>query len=213
MEFKDYDLEEIVRQFPLDETVPDEQVSKKGLAQAFNTSTNTIDKWVTHGMPVLNEGGNGQSYEFQLSHCWAWYHARNAEQKSRQDQESAAVRAMQLALTGGSVGSGVDSLSPKEKREVMDTQMAYELFALQRGDLIERDKVVSLLDRVFVPLRDAVTTLPDRLERECDLDGNTIERAVVICDETLSEAQDRIREFMAENDRKGKPVKQGLFDA
>jgi hypothetical protein len=213
VEFKEFNLKELVKQYPLDDSVPDGVVSKKALASAFNTSTNTIDKWVQHGMPVENEGGNGQSYEFQLSHCWAWYHARNAEQKERQDQESAAVRAMQLALTGGQLGEGIDSLSPKEKREVIETQMAYEQFELARGSMIPKEEFLALLDGVFVPIRDGITTLPDRLERECDLDGNTVERAVIICDETLSEAQQRIREFLSENNKKGKPVRTNLFDA
>jgi phage terminase Nu1 subunit (DNA packaging protein) len=213
VEFKDFDLDEIVKRYPLAKSVPDEVVTKKQLANAFGHSTNTIDKWVEQGLPILNEGGNGQAYEFQLSHCWAWYHAKQDAEKNRSSAAENAVRAMQLELTGGSVGEGINALSPKEKQEVITTQMAYEQFQRQRGELVERDEVVALLDTVFVLVRDTITTLPDRLERECDLDGNTVERAVMICDEMLSDAQSKISDFVEQNDNKGAPVRQNLFDA
>lgn len=213
MDFKDYNLDEIVKRFPLAQTVPDEVVTKKLLANAFSTSTNTIDKWIDQGMPILNEGGNGQAYEFQLSHCWAWWHARQEAEQNRSSAAESAVRAMQLELTGGSVGDGINALSPKEKQEVITAQMEYEAFQRQRGELINRDDVVALLDTVFVLLRDTITTLPDRLERECDLDGNTVEQAVFICDETLADAQSKLTDFIETNDQKSKPVRRSLFDA
>jgi len=213
VDFKEFDLDDIVKRYPLDAGMVDEVISKKQVAAGFSVSTNTIDKWLEAGLPFLEKGSNGQTYEFQLSHCWAWFHARNDAEKNASEAQSNAVRALQLALTGGASGSGIDALTPKEKREVFETQMAWEAFQRERGELIDRANVVSLLDQMFVLIRDTVTTLPDRLERDCQIEGETIEKAFVVCDELLVETQKQISDFFEKNDKPKTKERRDLLDA
>lgn len=185
----------MVRRHPLPEGVPDEVMNKEALALAFNTSLNTIDKWLTAGMPVLERGKNGQAYELQLSQCWAWKQARDDDSAKRSAAMNMAAQAMRLALVGGESGESIDALTPKQKREVIETQMAYEAFQKSRNELISRKDVTDLCEEIFSLIRDVLNAMPDRLEREADLDARAVERSIAICDDTMADASRRIREF------------------
>ena len=63
----------------LDLLLGERGLNKSQLARALNVSEPTVDRWIGDGMPVLSAGTNGRSYEFQLSECFAWRKAREAE--------------------------------------------------------------------------------------------------------------------------------------
>jgi len=208
-------IAQLVKQYPLPDDVPDAVLNRDQLAKAFSTSVNTITAWIDKGMPMLAAGKNGQGYEFQLSQCWAWRQADLADQQRRSDEADEAVKAMQLALIGGETGNGIDSLAPRDKREILMAQLAMEDFQRQRNELIRREDVVALLEDVFSLFRDGVGAFPDQLERKAGISGKAIELAFDAGDELLIELKQKIEAFFAARPlRTGSDkAKRDLFDA
>jgi phage terminase Nu1 subunit (DNA packaging protein) len=167
--------------------VADAVLNRRQLADAFNTSENTIDAWIGKGMPVLERGSNGRSYSFQLSDCWAWRQGQRQAEQERTEQAEHAVRQLRLMLLGGSAGDdGVRALSPKERAELYAAETQYTRLLQARGELIPAAEVAAALEGVFDLVRAAILAMPDRLARELSLDGAQVERAVRIGDDILA---------------------------
>lgn len=175
--------------------VADVVLNRAELASALNKSEPTITAWQREGLPFITAGTNGRSYEFQLSACWKWVQAKEREAEQRRSAVDAAVTQMRLALVGGTEADPAEaSLSPKQRKELYDAEQAFMGAALSRQALVKRPEVVSMLEDVLLTVRDSVTALPDRLEREAGLTGKALELAISICDQVLMEAQKRIEE-------------------
>lgn len=175
--------------------VEDVVLNRAQLASALNKSEPTITAWLREGLPFLTAGTNGRSYEFQLSDCWKWVREKEREAEQRRTSADAAVLQMRLALVGGTeVDAGEAMLNPKQRRELYEAEQVFMTTALQRQALVRRPEVVSMLEDVLLTVRDSVTALPDRLEREAGITGKALELAIAICDQVLSEAQKRIED-------------------
>ena len=175
--------------------VEDVVLNRVQLASALNKSEPTISAWLREGLPFITAGTNGRSYEFQLSDCWKWVQAKEREAEGRRSAADAAVLQMRLALVGGTeADDGEAALSPKQRRELYEAEQAFMITALQRQAVVKRPEVVSMLEDVLLTVRDAVTALPDRLEREAGLTGKPLDLAISICDQILAEAQKRIEQ-------------------
>lgn len=176
--------------------VVDAVLNRGELARALDKSEPTIDRYIADGLPFLVEGTNGRSWQFQLSDCWRWIKARERAETERQGQAALAVQQMRLALIGGSDVDDTDRmLSPKQRQETYEAERAFMLAALHRGDLVRRDDVVNAFEDVFKTLRDSITALPDRLEREMGLSGKALTLCIDICDGALVEAERRVEEM------------------
>lgn len=176
--------------------VVDAVLNRGELAQALNISEPTLDRYIAAGLPYLVEGTNGRAWEFQLSACWTWLKQREAVEADKRSSAAMAVQQMRLALIGGNdLHDEERSLSPKQRQEAYDAERAFMLAALQRGDLVKRSEVVEAFEDVFKTLRDALTALPDRLERDAGLSGKAIEMAIRISDSALAEAERRVAEL------------------
>lgn len=190
------ELEHLVKKYPLPEGAEDRVFNKEKLARAFGyESVKPIEKLLEEGMPVLERGSNGQAYQFQFSHCWAWWHAREDERRAIDEADRRTIQASMLALTGGETGDSIDGLTPKQKREVIETQVAYEQFRRTRGELIERAEVVEMTETLLGLVRDTLNAMPDRLEREANLDAGAVEASISICDDTMADLHRRISDF------------------
>jgi len=173
--------------------VVDAVLNRGELARALNKSEPTITAWIGEGMPVLRQGTNGQAYEFQLSACWRWLKARERADQEKTSAAQQAVQQMRLALIGGNDIADDDRiLSPKQRQELYDAERAYLLAAQKRGELVNRIDVAIVFEKVFVIMRDALTSLPDRLEREIGLTGRALDLSIQICDGVLVEVQKEI---------------------
>ncbi len=182
----------------LPDGVDDSELNRGQLARAFNVSENTLDRWVADGMPVLEVGANGRPYRFQLSSCWGWKTDRDVEETRAQDEAERSVQQMRLALIGGRVGTSEQSLSPKERAALYAAEQGYMQAARARRDLIPFDEVVDLIEDVLAIVRDGITALPDRLARECGLEGRQTEKAIVAGDDLIGELNRKIREARLE---------------
>jgi phage terminase Nu1 subunit (DNA packaging protein) len=177
----------------LPEGVDDAVLNRAQLARALNKSEPSIDRYRGDGMPYLTEGTNGRAWEFQLSACWSWLKDRERDDVEQRSQAEKAVQQMRLALIGGDDDADHDrALSPRQRQEAYDAERAWMLAALQRGDLVRRAEVVEAFEDVFKTLRDALTGLPDKLERELGMQGKALDLAIEICDTALGEAERRV---------------------
>ena len=185
-----------VERYPLPDGVEDVVVNKRHLAEAFKKSLPTIDQWIAEGMPFESKGTNGQAYEFQLSVCYAWRQAREAAEAAEEEKIQSNIRQMQMALLGGGSGSSEMALTPRQRKELYETEAAYNKLAQSRGELISRADVLAMLERTFSAVRNAVNGMPDRLSRDVGLDGRQSEAAVVVADDLLAELHRELSEFM-----------------
>lgn len=176
----------------LPDGVADAVLNRAQLARALNKSEPTITSWIGEGLPFITEGTNGKAYEFQLSDCWRWMRERERALADADAAAEASVRQMRLALVGGTDAHGDGGLSPKERRELYEAEQSFMLTALQRGDLVKRGEIVSMLEDVMLTIRDIITSVPDRLEREAGLTGKPLDLSIKVCDEALIAAQRRI---------------------
>lgn len=174
--------------------VVDAVLNRGELARALNKSEPTIDKMVADGMPVLTEGTNGRAYAFQLSDCWRWLKGREQAEATERTIAETAVQQMRLALIGGNDVRDQDRiLSPQQRQAAYDAERSFMLTALKRGEQVKRDEVVAAFEEVFIIIRNVLTALPDRLEREAGVHGKALDLAIKVCDGALSEAQSGVQ--------------------
>jgi phage terminase Nu1 subunit (DNA packaging protein) len=172
---------------PLPDGIADAVVNRAQLAEALAVSEPTIDRYRKDGMPVMQEGTNGQAYQFVLSECWAWVQERTADRKAHDARAQESVQQLRLQVLGGSLGESEMALTPKERGEIYAAEVNYTRLATERGQLIPRAEVTELLDHVLATVRSSVMGLPDRLSRDAGLTGRQAEQAVAVTDDLVAE--------------------------
>jgi phage terminase Nu1 subunit (DNA packaging protein) len=192
--------ERLTESFPLPDGVPDALVNKYQLADALNVSQTTLDNWRRAGLPVEAEGTNGRSYQFRLSLCFAWSSKRSSDDDAARRHSEGAAQQLRLALIGDDPAAQARAgLSPKEQREVLETEHAYMIAARRRRELIDAEEVADAFQAVFAAIRDGLDAMPDRLARELALDGAAVEAAQAICDDVLQGARAHILELVGDD--------------
>lgn len=192
-----HELDELARQYPLPDDVPDATLQKNEVAQFFGVSIPTIDAWLRQGMPAMSEGANGRAWEFRAAHVWAWREAQRAEEETRSEEARAAIEAMRLRLVDGKAGDSIRALPPKERRDLYEVELAHRKLMAESNSLIERQVVRELLEDLFSLFRDGVTAHSDRLERDGALKGEQIELVDQYGEELLEQLGRRIEEFFS----------------
>lgn len=200
-----------VARFPLPDGVDDAVLNKTQLARALDASEPTIDRWIADGMPVLQEGSNGRSYQFQLSHCYAWRKARLAERQAVDEKAERAVRQMRMALVGGSVGDSERGLHPKERAAIYEAEQRWTEMARARGELVPYGEVVEVFDKLLSLVRAAVDGMPDRVKRDADLSPAQLHAVVQVGDDIIDDLGRQVDAWLEETDAKRRsPVREGL---
>lgn len=179
---------------PENASVDDLVFNMAEIAKALGTSTVTVGKWVDEGMPVHKRGGNGQSYEFRLDHCYAWRKWRNDRTEAAKKLRDNVAGQIAMEFLGGEdeVGDLGGRLSPKEMREYALAELERNKAAEQRGDLVRRSQVESILEDILVAYRHAMVSLPDWLEQEFSLSPHQVDKAQKFCDGILDETRNQI---------------------
>lgn len=195
-----------VERYPLPQGVADAVLNKSQVARALNVSEPTIDRWITDGMPVLSAGTNGRSYEFQLSECYAWRKAREADRKAEDDAAERAVQEMRLALVGGKAGTTEQALPPRERRELYAAEREYMNMAQARGELVRFDDMVDVLDGVLSAVRAGLESMPDRIGRELSLTTPQVLVVVRLADDIMDELSKSLGKFVEAQQAKTEKV-------
>ncbi|MDS9468202.1 terminase small subunit [Paracoccus sp. MBLB3053] len=190
----DAELAEKLRRFPLPAGVLDADMNQEEIAQALNTTVNTISKWIRDGMPVAQVGGNGRAYVLRLSHCWAWRNAREADLASRTRHNEAQISLLRAEFLGVDIDNPAATLSAKERRELAEADMRWSEAQRRRGQLVPLSDVVDLLESIGKIVRDGIESMPDRMERELDLSPAGVATVGRIGADILTAISDRIEE-------------------
>lgn len=191
----DPDLLAILARFPLPPGIQDADCNQEEIAQALNTTVNTVAKWIRQdGMPVAQQGGNGKAYILRLSHCWAWRKARDADADVRSRHTKQQVAALQASFLGMEVDDPQAAMTPAQRRETALADIAWSKAAHMRRQLVPLSDVLDLYESIFQIVRDALKAMPDLLEREIALRPEQVGSVVRICDDVLNKMSERIEE-------------------
>lgn len=167
-------------------------LNRAQIAQIFDVSENTIDKWRSKGMPCAREGGNGVSYGFSAKDCRAWYEEHKAAQEAERRAADDFVAQQRMEFLGLKKDDQKAGLSPAQMRELAQAELVWMQAAERRRALVQVDEIVELLDQIFGEMRAGLDNLPDWMEREFSLTGEQVERVVGYCDGILKATQEAI---------------------
>lgn len=158
------------------------EVNGEELAEAVGTSTNTIREWRSPnefegGLPVKQQGGNGKPYVYDLDKCVDWVKRRREHFETVDAEKQQAISAAQeeLELEGGSGDDETAGLSSRQRTEYYNAELARNKAALERGELIEADKVSAEFEETFQMTARFLQALPDNVERDIGLDPAAVE--------------------------------------
>lgn len=178
--------------YPLPPAVSDADVNRGQLAQAFGVSTNTVDKWRVDGMPVEQEGTNGTSYVFRLSHCWAWREARQANERAVKASGDVAAHQLRMHFLNLQEDQPRGYMSAEQRIKEAEAEMKYNLAARARRELIHTAEVEQLTASMASEFRAGVQNLPDWAEREFGLTPAQVMLLIGYCDEICTATANRI---------------------
>jgi phage terminase Nu1 subunit (DNA packaging protein) len=191
------ELAELVRTYPLPDGVRDADMNQAELAAAFNTSVNTIGKYLSapeNPMPVVQVGANGRPYVLRLSHCFAWKMAREANERARTARARGAIEALQATFLGLDVDDEHVKLSAQERRALADADIAYSRAQHMRRQLVRLEDVTELIESMFKIIRDGIQSMPDRLERELNLKPEEVMAVQRVGSDVLTGLVEKIEE-------------------
>lgn len=161
-----FDLAQALAAHPLPEALPDAVVNRTELATAMDCSENTITKWLKKGLPVLQQGTNGQAYEFRLSHCYAWRLWDEGQEDARRRASEAAAAQWSMFFRGETEADGRPFKSAKDIKAESEAAMAQMAADEKRGALVRVQPMQALLEDLLIGFQNALVTLPDFAERE-----------------------------------------------
>lgn len=183
-----------VSAYPLPDDVSEDVMNRGQIAHALNVSEPTITSWINDGMPVRSKGGNGQAYEFQPSHCYAWrMHRLHGEQQARAAADGSAAK-MRLLFQNLDDDQAVDEASwtPRQIKEAAEADYHRSRAGELRGELVRRDRVVRLIEGMLTTTRQTVMTLPDYAEQEFGLSARQSEQMQIRCEDLLVELRNEL---------------------
>jgi phage terminase Nu1 subunit (DNA packaging protein) len=190
-----FEIEEALRRFPLPDGLSDAVVNRAQLATALGVSENTITKYVTQGIPVITAGANGQSYEFQLSECYAWRMWRDDEVRAIKAAGDAAARQMAMLFRNSDDDDDDQPfMSARQIQEEADADYRRQRAAELRGELVRASKMRVLLEDILMEFRTSITTLVDYCEIEFGLKPDQTDKLQRRCDQALVQSRVRMSE-------------------
>ncbi|MBS8228416.1 DUF1441 family protein [Vannielia litorea] len=181
--------------YPLPDGVEDVVVNRSQIARALAVSEPTITKWIGAGMPVLEEGGNGREYAFQLGDCYAWRMAREAEASAARGAAEAAASQLAMQFIGADEGDDLAGLSALEIERLSDAAYKRNRTAEQQGELVRAHRVRALFESMMVLMVNTLEALPDYAEREFGLTPEQVERLQARCGKALNDCRQQLEEL------------------
>ncbi len=120
-------------------------VDMNTLAQVFSMSLPTLRARIREGLPFVEEGGLGKSWQFDLAECIQW-------NTQREVNRSATV--LDDGMTKGDLE--MESLRLKIQRDRLEV-------AKLLGEVAPLEEVERALSTTFVEVRQAMLSIPDRV--------------------------------------------------
>lgn len=196
------ELQELLARYPLPEGVEDADLNKEELAEALNSSLPTLSRWMSKpGFPIVQQGGQGKSYIFRLSHVFAWRQAERMSEQMRSKQARESIDRLQASFLGLETEDPRSQMTPEMRKKMAEADFAYSRAKHMRKQLVQLEDVQVLLDDLMRTFRDGAESLADRLERELNLSPAALDVVQRAANDTLTAMVARIeREQLEEVD-------------
>lgn len=174
-------------------TIDEDPVLNRGqVASIFGVSTNTIDKWIVKGMPVENQGGNGQAYEFRFSSVQKWHLDNKEKERLEKQAINDFVAKRQAEFLGIKPEDNSSKLTPTQVKELANAQLVYMQAAQKRRSLVSVQEMSDLVESILIETRSAFDGFADWLDRELELTPDQVEKVSAYASQTLSQIEHQI---------------------
>lgn len=151
----------------IEKTEPLRLANKGQAARWFDVSPQALDGWLRRGCPAVTRGSAGVAWVFDLRALAEWRYGRQATPEGQIDPEM---------------------MTPKERLDHFKALRERTKHETEMGELIPAEQYRSALSASLKVVAVNLEGLPEILERDCHLDGATVERIIGVVD--------RIREDM-----------------
>lgn len=147
--------------------------NKAGCAEFFDVSMPTIDAWIRKGMPIVQKGGKGVSWQIDLLAAAQWRFGVQA--------------------SGGSVDP--ETLEPMQRRAWYEGETKRRELQVRDRELIPAGDVERVVATAFAALSSDIRAIPDNLERRHGVSGDVAEKVSAALDEAMQATSERLAEL------------------
>lgn len=184
-------------------------VNMQGAARACGVSVNAFRAWLDDpdsGLPILEVGGNGRAYRFDLDAVVEWRRAKIEDARVAAERRDDEIRQARLDLVGGDGEDELAGLSPAEREREIRIALQWQNLARSRRELIRADLVDRGVGRLIGAVVKSFGNLTDEATRELGLTGESQERLQAIVDRKLNELADAVGDMEFDGDEHGRRV-------
>lgn len=145
------------------------------LADVVGFTTNTLREIIRKNpdFPVEEEGSHGVAYRFDLDQVIAWWQSHAEQVAAAKAERKSEIDQMRLELFGEEPDPETKGFTPGERRAEIEMQLSFDKLRRQRGDLLDRTEVATILRQSFAELGKSIRQIAPALAREFDLDRRT----------------------------------------
>lgn len=147
--------------------------NKAGCAEFFDVSMPTVDAWIRRGMPIVQKGGKGVSWQIDLLAAAQWRFGVQA--------------------AGGSIDP--ESLEPMQRRAWYEGETKRRELQVRDRELIPAADVERVVATAFAALSSDIRAIPDNLERRHGIAGDVAEKVAAALDEAMQSTSERLAEL------------------
>lgn len=147
--------------------------NKAGCAEFFDVSMPTVDAWIRRGMPIVQKGGKGVSWQIDLLAAAQWRFGVQA--------------------SGGSIDP--ESLEPMQRRAWYEGETKRRELQVRDRELIPAADVERVVATAFAALSSDIRAIPDNLERRHGVSGDVAEKVAAALDEAMQSTSERLAEL------------------
>lgn len=147
-------------------------VNRSEMARILEVSEPTLDRMMDRGLPVLQRGGNGKPYQFDVEAVIAWARDDAEREEAARSAREADINQLAMDLNGGATAEieGVSpGLSGKARIDAINALLLQDKLAKQRGELVPVEDVRADYQAMFARLRQRLLSLDTLLTRSAGL--------------------------------------------
>lgn len=149
------------------------RANKADVAVWFDVSTQTVDAWIRRGCPAIQRGRVGAPWVFDLRDVAEWRYAGT----SAHDPDEV---------------TDPESMPPRDRKDWYDGEEKRIRVEKERGTLVSADIYREEMSRVLKEIAITLETLPDVLERKCNLSPDAVLIMQKILDDQRTQLANRI---------------------
>ena len=163
-------------------------------AYFFGVSTPTVQSWRRDGCPVVEGGGHGVAYKFDLHKVAAWRHDRDDADAKAAEERVERDAQLKLELLGDAaladVGDG--PMTPKQRADYLRAELDRVKLAQFRRELVPADEIVEQMTDAQALARERIRGIPDAIAERLGLTEDDTAGIVELVDEILSDLADEM---------------------